>query len=101
MKLRVFTNEYEVSEELYSYIESKTRLMLGRYESRIDKIELHLMPPQLNQDATNQYVCKIHTLLAGMASVEVQEMESNLLTAIDNGIHRTKRGVERLFRLSS
>ncbi len=94
MLVHINARHFDLTPALSNYVESKVRLMLGRYKNKIVKISVSLSDingPKGGEDKC----CKIIVKPESTSSIVVQETAANMYDAINSCSHRVKRTVNR------
>jgi ribosomal subunit interface protein len=105
MQVQVHTdNHITGSEKLTSHVESVVQATLGRFATRITRVEVHLTEESSgpNKAHDNDKRCVMEARLGGLQPVAVTHHASNLDQAIDGAAEKLEHLLERtLGRLES
>ncbi|ALU41774.1 hypothetical protein AT705_01855 [Pseudoalteromonas rubra] len=87
----VFSSHSDSTEAEDSYVDAQITLMLGRYASQIDRVEVYLLADetQTQTQTQPQFQCTIGVGLKGYNAVEANEVASKASDAINACAHRT------------
>lgn len=94
MLVHIQSRHFLLSEALRKYVKSKVQVMLGRYETKIARVDVSLFDingPKGGEDKC----CKIIVRVNGASSVVVQETAEDLYDAINTCTRRGRRAVKR------
>jgi putative sigma-54 modulation protein len=94
MLVNIQSRHFSLSEALSKYVQSKVQIMLSRYESKINSINVSLFDingPKGGEDKC----CKIIIKINGTTSIVVQETAEDLYDAINTCSRRARRAVKR------
>jgi putative sigma-54 modulation protein len=94
MLVYIQTRHFDLTPELSDYVESKIRLMLGRYKNKIMTVNVSLSDindPRGGEDKC----CKIIIKPENIPSIVVKETASDIYDAVNRCSHRAKRIVNR------
>jgi putative sigma-54 modulation protein len=98
--IHIQSRQFSLSSALREYVQSKVRVMIGRYETKIIRIDVSLFDingPRGGEDKC----CKIITKATGMTSIVVQETAVDMYDAINLCSRRARRAVKRQLRIPS
>ncbi|MFT4937010.1 MAG: putative sigma-54 modulation protein [Paraglaciecola sp.] len=98
MQIHIQSRQFSLSNALREYVNSKVRIMLGRYETQIVRIDVSLFDingPRGGEDKC----CKIIVKANGMTSIVVEETAVDMYDAINLCSRRTRRVVKRQLRI--
>jgi len=94
MLVNIQSRHFSLSEALSKYVKSKVQIMMSRYESKINSINVSLFDingPKGGEDKC----CKIIIKINGASSIVVQETAEDLYDAINTCSRRARRVVKR------
>lgn len=105
MLVTVQSQSNQLSTLSEDYIESKIRLMLGRYDDVIKQTNVSLQAADdplgtFTTSLKNYGQCVITIILNSHHIFEVQDDGNSIVAALDNCMHRVKRTIERHFKLA-
>lgn len=94
MLVHIQSRHFSLSDALSEYVKSKLQVTLGRYETKIIRVDVSLFDingPKGGEDKC----CKIIVKVNGYGSVVVQETAEDLYDAINTSSRRARRAVKR------
>ncbi|MFT6284198.1 MAG: ribosomal subunit interface protein [Arenicella sp.] len=94
MLVHIQSKHFSLSEALSKYVKNKVQIMLGRYESKIIRVDVSLFDingPKGGEDKC----CKIIVKINGTSSIVIQETAEDLYDAINTCTRRGRRAVKR------
>jgi ribosomal subunit interface protein len=100
MLINIQSRQFSLSSALSDYVKSKIRVKLGRYETKLSKIDVILFDvngPKGGEDKC----CKIMIRLNNSPSIVVQETAEDLYAGINTCALRARRAVDRQLSVSS
>jgi ribosomal subunit interface protein len=94
MLINIQSRQFSLSPALSDYVKSKVRVMLGRFETKISKIDVSMFDingPRGGEDKC----CKLIIRVNGNSPVVVEETAEDLYDAINTCVRRARRAVKR------
>jgi ribosomal subunit interface protein len=94
MLVNIQSRHFSLSEALSKYVKSKVQIMLSRYDSKVNSINVSLFDingPKGGEDKC----CKIIIKINGASSIVVQETAEDLYDAINTCSRRARRALKR------
>jgi ribosomal subunit interface protein len=99
MLVNIQARNFDLAPELNDYVESKIRLMLGRYKNKIMKINVTLS--HVNSPREREVkCCEIIIMPKIIPTIVIQETAADIVDAVNNCSHRAKRIVSRNLRFT-
>lgn len=86
--------DFELTQALHEHVESKLRLMLGRYEQKIMRVQVMLFDvngPRGGEDMC----CKLIIQVPHASPIVIKEVTSDMYESINICAHRAKRVLGR------
>lgn len=96
MNITLINGEIEVSEEEKANIESRVRLALSRYSSRIARVTVKLS--NTVNPGTGNKNCRIELFLRPKRRIVIEDTDADLQAAVDRAAWQMARSVERKIR---
>lgn len=100
MIIDIQARQFKLSAALKSYVESRIRLSIGRYETSINRVDVSLSDingPKGGEDMCCKSIIKVR----GLPTIVVQEINADMYDSINKCLHRAKRSVKRHVSLGS
>ena len=96
MNLTIINGDFEITDEKMANIESRIRLALSRFATKIACVTVKLTLAA-NPDKEHK-MCRIEVLLRPARTLTVEHTDADLQTAIDRAFAQVARSVERKLR---
>ena len=97
MKLQIRSRDVEVTEELRGHVERRVGFALGRFGMHIGLVIVRLSRGGVTLDGSAT-CCRIDVALRPR-HVDTEDVDTDLLTAVDHAAHRVSRTVARILDL--
>ena len=97
MRMEVFANGFDISQELQPYAELRVWLAIQRAADRVSWVGVRLMPDD-NHAADGRVVCQLEAWLRGIGLITVRHADIDLYVAIDCAAVRRVPAVVRKLR---
>lgn len=94
MKINIHTCHFSLTTDLHAYIHRGVRFVLGTRDEHIERVVVRLSDDSDELIGEDQY-CQIQVTLPGSADVIVENIEAEMLVAIDRAIDQVGCAVSR------
>ena len=97
MNIELVNDDFEISDEEKAIVESRLRIALSRYYTRIARITVKLTAAA--NPGQEHKKCRIEVLLRPTRTIVVEDMDIDLRLAVDRAAVKMARSVERKLKL--
>ena len=95
MKIQVNFGDIEGSAALNEHVESSVAASLGRFESRITRVEAHLRDDKQMRKGIDDHRCTLEVRIAGDQPFVVEAKGPDIYQAVTEASEKAARAVER------
>jgi ribosomal subunit interface protein len=100
MIIDIQSRQFSLTPPLKAFVEAKIKLMLGRYETKVSRVDVSLFDINGPKGGVDK-CCKIVVRLNNVPSIVVQETSADLYEGINSCARRTRRAVKRQLSITS
>jgi len=94
MRLDIRIQKLDLPKEVHRYIERRLRFCLGRFETRIRQVTVRISDTNGPRGGADK-LCRMSVRLIPTDAIVVQEVNSDLFTAIDRAAERAGQALAR------